>query len=135
MSGHPHADLMAKAAEIAKTDKEWWKHFEIRLTRGRVFEWHQFHSAAVFYPDDVYRFSPKPSTIKIGDYDVPEPVRKPLDAGQKYWVVSLEYGACPHIWTGSSLEVYGWLARGLIHLNEEAARTHISALLSFTKID
>nr|DAP51191.1 MAG TPA: hypothetical protein [Caudoviricetes sp.] len=34
MSRHPHADLMAKAAEIAKTDKEWWEHFEIRITKN-----------------------------------------------------------------------------------------------------
>ncbi|MBI6547388.1 hypothetical protein [Xenorhabdus lircayensis] len=29
MAKHIHADLMMKASEIAQTDAEWWKYFEV----------------------------------------------------------------------------------------------------------
>lgn len=134
MSGHPHADLMAKAAEIAKTDKEWYRHFEFRSIRDKHFGWHPLCCATIFDLNCEYRLRKHPS-IQIGDYDFPEPVRKPLAIGQEYWVITLDYGACQHIWTGSNQEIHCWLVRGLIHLTKEAADAHIAALLSFTKVD
>ncbi|MBN4867663.1 MULTISPECIES: hypothetical protein [Providencia] len=132
MEGHPHAELMAKAAEIAKKDKKWWRHFEFRSIRDSHFGWQPLFSATTFDFDCEYRVR-KHLSVQIGDYDFPEPVRKPLEVGQQYWVITLDYGVCPHIWTGSNQEVHCWLVRGLIHLTKEAAETHIKALLSFTQ--
>lgn len=128
MSGHPHADLMAKAAEIAKTDQYWQRNFE-----------EKFHSTDKWNPmSDVFfqthrEYRLKPSFIDINGHQVPEPVREPLEVGDRYWVITLEYGACPHVWTGSDQEIYCWIERGLIHLTEAAAEAHIAALLSFTQ--
>ncbi|KJF76491.1 hypothetical protein UA45_18385 [Morganella morganii] len=119
---------MAKAAEIAKTDKEWWRHFECKSEDG---EWGNMSPGAAL--QDYLEYRLKPRFIDINGHQVPEPVRKPLEIGDRYWVITLEYGACSHVWTGSDQEIYCWIARGLIHLTEEAANIHIAALLSFTQ--
>lgn len=80
MSGHPHADLMAKAAEIG----------------------------------------------------IPEPVREPLEIGQKYWIADIADGESYWTWNDDGAD-NRWLERGIIHLTKEAADSHIAALLSFTQ--
>ncbi|MBW5406919.1 hypothetical protein ACISK3_05170 [Morganella morganii] len=123
---------MAKAAEIAKTDKEWWKHFEVRcLTAPETNRWMEPHGAFIFNMNSEYRL--KPRYIDINGHQVQEPVREPPEVGDRYWVITLEYGACPHVWTGSDQEIYCWIERGLIHLTQEAAEAHIAAILSFTQ--
>ncbi|MDH0357059.1 hypothetical protein [Morganella sp. GD04133] len=129
MSGHPHADLMAKAAEIAKTDYWWNEHFEIYA--GEECGWIEMSLSSSFIREEEYRL--KPRFIDINGHQVPEPARVPLEVGDRYWVITLEYGACPHVWTGSDQEIYCWIERGLIHLTEAAAEAHITALLSFTQ--
>lgn len=76
MSGHPHADLMAKAAEIAKTDKEWYSQFQIMICG----EWRGMIDDFLFNPGCKYRL--KPRYIDINGYQVPEPVRLPLEGGE-----------------------------------------------------
>lgn len=127
MSGHPHADLMAKAAEIAKTDKEWWKHFEIKTLHFDA--WSEMCNE-VFFDNDEYRL--KPNFIDINGHQVPEPVRESLDDGQLYWVACVTYGATESKWDGDSGDEL-WLENGLIHLNREAADAHVTALISFTQ--
>ncbi|EPU3934728.1 hypothetical protein ACVWYD_001253 [Morganella morganii] len=123
---------MAKAAEIARTDKEWYRHFEqFVYVAPETQKWVETGGAFVFNVNSEYRL--KPRFIDINGHKVPEPVREPLEVGDRYWVITLEYGACPHVWTGSDQEIYCWIARGLIHLTEEAANIHIAALLSFTQ--
>lgn len=73
----------------------------------------------------------KPKTIRIGDIDVPEPVRKPLEMGQKYWVFYLFGSSSKAIegeWGNDSIDAR-WLSRGLIHLTREAAELHAKALI------
>lgn len=75
----------------------------------------------------------KPKTIRIGDYDVPEPLRE-MKQGQVYWVASPVDDICY-----DGIKNYGdavdeaWLARGLCHSTREAAELHAKALLSFTE--
>ncbi|MBC4013637.1 hypothetical protein H8R13_18140 [Morganella morganii] len=127
MSGHPHADLMAKAAEIAKADKEWYRHFEIKTPSFNA--WSEMCNE-VFLDNDEYRL--KPRYIKIGEYQVPEPVREPLQAGQEYWVADVARWDDEWLWDDDNRDNL-WLERGLIHLTKEAAYIHIAALLSFTQ--
>ena len=127
MSGHPHADLMAKAAEIAKTDKEWWKHFEIKTLHFDA--WSEMCNE-VFFDNDEYRL--KPLLIDINGHQVPEPVREPLQMGQKYWVADVTKWDDEWYWNDDNRDNL-WLERGLIHLTKEAADIHIAALLSFTQ--
>ncbi|HDU8700536.1 TPA: hypothetical protein RG717_002311 [Morganella morganii subsp. morganii] len=128
MSGHPHADLMAKAAEIAKTDEEWYRHFEFKT---RVMSsWSQLVWASCFDPNVQYRL--KPRFIDINGHQVPEPVREPLQTGQEYWVADVTKWDDEWYWNDDNRDNL-WLERGLIHLTKEAADIHIAALLSFTQ--
>lgn len=128
MSGHPHAELMAKAAEIAKTDKKWYRHFQFKTSDDDI--WRDFCGVFGFHESDVLRL--KPRTIDINGHQVPEPVREPLNLGQKYWVADTANFTEEKKWT-DSFSCQRWLARGILHLTKEAAETHIAALLSFTQ--
>ena len=128
MSGHPHADLMAKAAEIAKTDKEWYSQFQ-RLIGG---EWQTPIVGFVFQPEIKYRL--KPRYIDINGHQVPEPVREPLEYGTWFYVPSTD---CVEMmakikWTGDEYCEH-YLRSGIIHTNSAAAICHTVALLSFTQ--
>ncbi len=127
MPGHPHADLMAKAAEIAKTDKYWQRHFE-----------EKFHSTDKWNPmSDVFfqthrEYRLKPSFIDINGHQVPEPVREPLEDDQEYWIADIRYAVSVFNWENNDAD-NRWLERGIIHLTKEAAEAHSAALLSFTQ--
>ncbi|EPD2903809.1 hypothetical protein [Morganella morganii] len=126
MSGHPHADLMAKAAEIAKTDKEWWRNFQVK--DGSV--WITFSSGDfAFSPNREYRL--KPRYIDINGHQVPEPVQEPLEYGTGYCVVGLD-GIDYQRWCDDE-DDENLLKQGRIHLTREAAEAHHSALISFTQ--
>jgi hypothetical protein len=82
-----------------------------------------------------------PRFITINGFEVPEPVREPLETGEKYWVVSITPFQDPtstfcreYPWTYDDFD-YIWLERGLIHRTQEAAEKHAKALLSFTEME
>ena len=77
----------------------------------------------------------KPKTIRIGEYDVPEPVRKELEPGTRYYSISIDMasGAYYLVWNNREIDKR-FLSRGLIHLNQEAAEIHAKALISLTAI-
>lgn len=79
---------------------------------------------------------PKPKTIRIGEYDVPEPCREPLENDQFYYVADVIDQDDPlcSIWTGSRTG-FDWLKAGLVHLNKEAAIAHGKALRSLTAME
>lgn len=85
-----------------------------------------------FNPNYKYRVAPK--TIRIGDYDVPEPMREAPDVGTTY------YTACTMdkdlwgyaTWVGDNMDTV-WLLRGVVHSTKEAAVLHSRALVSLTQ--
>lgn len=81
-------------------------------------------------------FRVKPTAITINSYEVPEPVRKPLAKGTKYWTATIDsWKDEPVPWTWSNSEVdNSFLFKGIIHLTYKDAQLHSNALLSFTKI-
>lgn len=84
--------------------------------------------------DIIGMWSDPPKTIRIGEYDVPEPVREPLEDDKEYWGVDpmaeeLAYG---FKWHSDKFD-NRVLKNGLIHLTKEAAVIHAKALLSLTK--
>lgn len=128
MPGHPHADLMAKAAEIAKTDQYWQRHFE-----------EKFHSTDKWNPmSDVFfqthrEYRLKPRFIDINGHQVPEPVLEPLEVNNLLWIADItQPNAEQLMWTGHTSDIL-MLERGILHLTKEAAEAHIAALLSFTQ--
>ena len=75
----------------------------------------------------------KPRTIRIGEYDVPEPCREPLQNGDLYWIASLdeESPLLEYTWREDRIDDI-WLSRGIIHRTQEAADIHSKALISLT---
>ena len=75
----------------------------------------------------------KPRTIRIGEYDVPEPCREPLQKGDMYWIASLdeESPLLEYTWREDRIDTI-WLSRGIIHHTKEAADIHSKALISLT---
>lgn len=129
MTKHVHAELMLQYAQDAMTTDKPWELWEgsdngVWLPMEGTPSW-----------DIRLQYRRKPRTIKINGFDVPEPVREPLDIGTKYYCViaSHEDYAATIVWEG---DVYDkrFLSRGLIHLTREAAELHAKALLSFTEL-
>ena len=85
------------------------------LTGGSAVEW---------------RIAPK--TIKIGDYEVPEPCREVPEAVQKVWAIHPINRVEPFTWYGSKA-CHRALNDGFVHLTEEAARQHYEAITSLVK--
>jgi hypothetical protein len=70
------------------------------------------------------------SPIMINGFEVPEPVRKPLKLGEKYWVVALgSVRLCSdYVWDDSEFDRL-CLRHGIIHRTQEAAEIHAKASL------
>ncbi|PHM33303.1 hypothetical protein [Xenorhabdus innexi] len=128
MTKHIHADLMTQYATIAQTSSSPWEHFQYREYQDD--EWSDCRGPVEFWFDHDYRLKP----FRIGEYDVPEPVRKPLENDQEYYYPVISGVAfCGHIyWAGDNLDK-DRLQRGLIHLTQEAAELHAKALISLTQ--
>lgn len=132
-AAHPYAELMMEYAKIAQTTDKPWTHFEVRQSDSGV--WKAIHLPLRFDPHLEYRLKPEPpKTIRIGKYDVPEPVREQLEDGTEYWGVDLtaEELAWNYKWNSPAFCNLMW-RRGLIHLTKEAAVIHAKALISLTK--
>ena len=84
--------------------------------------------------DIIGMWSDPPKTIRIGEYDVPEPVREPLENDTEYWIAhfSLEVLANRFKWYSDKFD-NRVLKNGLIHLTKEDAVIHAKALMSLTK--
>ncbi|MBE8596816.1 hypothetical protein [Xenorhabdus sp. BG5] len=131
MPKHIHADLMMKYAEIAQTDNEPWRHFQYGAFDcvDNVI-WIDCERCITFDPHLMYRL--KPRTIKIGEYDVPEPVREPLEELTMYYIPDICGNYADAIcWDGDEQDTI-WLQRGLIHLDRESAELHAKALIALT---
>ncbi|MCG3462709.1 hypothetical protein L7G72_12750 [Xenorhabdus bovienii] len=131
MPKHIHADLMMKAVEIAQTDAEWWKYFEV--LHDDADKWCSLAGEFYFDPDKEYRR--KPRTIRIGKFDIPEPVREPPGSEQEYYYPFISDDDALYrntVWWGDSYDDARF-NRGLIHLDRESAELHAQALISLTQ--
>lgn len=129
-TGHPHAALMAQyAADAAETAEPWvrWQFAE------RVNDWFNCGKHPEWRAEYSYRRKPK--TIRIGEHDVPEPVRATPNRDIPYYFPNLDSTALIRgaRWSGVEFDHY-MLARGLVHLTREAAEQHARALLAFTQV-
>jgi hypothetical protein len=129
MPKHIHADLIMKYAEIAQESEAPWDMFEWFDETDEC--WSNCKNYVCFHSDTKYRLKPK--TIRIGEYDVPEPIREPLKCGDKYFTFSLTNNLVESLkWCGDCTDNL-LLSVGFIHLTPEAAVLHCKALRSFTK--
>jgi len=106
------------------------KQVQFRVFHG--YEWKDISAKQVLtfirhHPPDDFRI--KPRTIMIGDMEVPEPCREPLEMGQKYWLVAFEKDYIFDFgWEGDGSD-FDWLKAARIHLTLEAAEQHRIALI------
>jgi hypothetical protein len=135
-SGHPHAALMALYAQDAAETAEPWTMWAYRDMRCTPTTWRHCPDHPQWATTHEYRRKPK--TIRIGEFDVPEPLRVAPVVGTRYWMPRLD-GLDFHLTTSDDL----WkddnsalhdcrLGAGIVHLTREAAELHALALLSFT---
>lgn len=96
----------------------------------------QVINTPVWTADSEYRFKPaEPKYIVVNGVNVPEPVRERLKAGQPYWLVDPSDETPPVLNWHDNSSTKRWLSLGLIHLTEEAAQTHIDAMLLPSRTD
>ena len=86
-----------------------------------------------WYPGCVYRFEPK--HIVVNGVNVPEPVREPLEDGQRCWLVDISASMPTVLYWHDNAHHKHWLSLGLIHLTREAAQAHIDAMLLPSRSD
>lgn len=88
--------------------------------------------AACIRGDMGFEYRIKPRTIKIGDFDVPEPMRVDVGIGNKYFTISLGgASAISCVWLGDGRD-YELLRNGLCHETHEAAELHAKAIVLLT---
>lgn len=118
---HIHAELMVQYAEDAKKYNEPWEMWQ----NGDGDAWGYCTTHRYWLTAHVYRR--KPRMIKIAQYEVPEPVRKPLHRGQKFWIVNPFLGPEAFTWDGC-IGAQHALESGFVHLSKEAATQHYEVL-------
>ena len=128
---HKHAALIAEYAKDASETDAPWERWEVGMA-GTCF-WTSLGCHPAWLDYNCYRR--KPRTIRIGKYDVPEPLREEPENGEVYWVVdfgSTDTVSYSHTWSGDFIDRF-WFNGGLIHTTEEAAQLHAKALISLTQ--
>lgn len=126
MSAHPHAALMAEyAKDAAETDKPWE-----RWEGSIAGEWYPLACHPEWRHGVQYRR--KPRTIRIGKFDVPEPMRVAPNPGDVYWVADpATENVYLQRWDDDVTDNRRF-SRGLCHATREAAELHARALISLT---
>ena len=127
-----HEDLiMEYAKDWAETNAPWERWELSKESWG--WGWVALREHPVWIPDVKYRR--KQRTININGFEVPEPVREPLDNDRCYYipVISDPKNPSERLHWHDDMYDRAVLSNGLIHLTREAAETHASALLSFTE--
>ncbi|QTL38756.1 hypothetical protein HGO23_12795 [Xenorhabdus budapestensis] len=130
MAKHIHADLITEYARLSHITDKPWEHFEVNYG-GK--DWNTLESECGF--DRVFGYRLKPRTIRIGEYDVPEPVRVEPEINTKYFSPSILSPSVLFVsfeWSGDFYDSIA-LNRGMVHLEKESAELHAKALISLTK--
>ena len=125
MTPHPHAEFLHALADGREDE------FECHHENWNASDWRAstpFMWVIYEFPED-WTVRHKPRTIRIGNMDVPEPMRVAPAVGTHHWIVSVAEDT-PYLctWTGDETE-FGWLNSGICHLTKEAAEQHRKALI------
>ena len=79
---HPNAHILARLAEIAKTDPEPWKRLEVQIGNN----WVQCGNCTpLLNTYAVFRI--KPITVNIGGVELEGPLREAPEDGTKLWLL------------------------------------------------
>ncbi|PHM22975.1 hypothetical protein [Xenorhabdus ehlersii] len=137
MPKHIHADLISEYARLSHITDRPWEYFEHRKYNYET--WKKCGQNLTFNSLNEYRIVTP--TIKIGEYDVPEPEREAPKVGTMYWIPNIGYiktEPCKYTfnyeWGEENCLIYemAHLENGLVHLKRESAELHAKALISLT---
>ncbi|MDE9467530.1 hypothetical protein [Xenorhabdus bovienii] len=132
MPKHVHADLMMEYAKLAQETDRPWEHFEVFYYDAN--RWYSMAGEFCFNVDANKKYRIKPRTIRIGNIDVPEPVREELKHGTVFYYPNLRNmcrSRSDNFYMGTDFDK-SMLQRGLIHLDRESAEIHAKALIALT---
>ncbi|MEX0445215.1 hypothetical protein [Xenorhabdus sp. SGI246] len=131
MPKHVHADLIAEYAKLAQVTDKPWEYFEFRCSD--YANWDKCEVDISFFSTTQYRL--KPRTIKIGEYDVPEPYKGELNFSQPFYYPCIDCHdkfVITAWWCKENKEYMHLMKNGLIHLDRESAELHAKALIALT---
>lgn len=130
-TGHPHAKLVIEYGNDLLTDAEAWLGWQYRGTDTPDPDWKQCGDHPRWNVLHEYRRAPR--TIRIGDREVPEPLRKAPAQGTTCYAAHIGSTSVhvPMTWHGQSECVLA-LQRGILHLTREAAQAHADALIALS---
>ena len=128
---HKHADVMLEYAKDARESDTPWINWEYMNEISN--EWQPLSCNPTWNHTVIYRRKVK--TIRIGEYDVPEPLRVKPNMAETYYIVrfSMVNDVCSSSWINDDID-NKLLSKGLVHLTREAAILHAKALISLTKL-
>ena len=127
MTAHPNAHILAKLAEIAKTDPEPWRRLEVQDVYGN-WVWCG-PNITLLNPDVILRI--KPTTVNIGGVELEGPLREAPEKGARLWLlfdhtlasdmpISFSQQMPEHVW---------WLNQGRLFASKEARDKYQDALV------
>lgn len=121
--------MLAYAQDAQESDTP-WNNWEYQRVEQK--EWRKCNT----HPEwDVTRnYRRRIKTIRIGAYDVPEPLKVKPRIKEKYYFVSFRESANVqyYLWSDDDID-NRLLSNGVVHLTREAAELHAKALISLTK--
>lgn len=122
---HPHAEFLHALADGREDE------FECHHENWNASDWRAstpFMWVIYEFPED-WTVRHKPRTIRIGNMDVPEPMRVAPAMGTAVWRVCIDtYHPFQFFWSGNTTE-QEWLKLGICHLTKEAAEQQRKALI------
>lgn len=130
MCGHIHAENMKLYAEdAAETDYPWMR-WQYSANRGKEWEALSEHPRW----SEHYEYRRKPRAIKIGNVEVPEPMRSLPKYKTRVYFPMLDCldTVGERLWEDDPLD-RRLLCRGMLHLTENAARLHANALIKLSQ--
>ncbi len=124
-----HSNLMMIYAQQAAECDEPWLLWEW----GHQGEWGNLDTHPRWVKGNEYRQIQK--TIRIGSFDVPEPMREKPEYKTTYWTADPVYVdlVCHGVWLESCRDLK-LFKLGICHATKEAAQLHAKALFSFTEV-
>ena len=128
MAKHIHADLMLQYAQDAQETPEPWERWECNT--GGVLGWVDMLHHPVWITETSYRRKPKMLSVTLANGETvswPAPHCTELEYGDSYFYVDVDGSVMVGEW-----DCIAWdsdtLSNGWIHLTEEAAEHHATAL-------
>ena len=128
MAKHIHAEMMMQYAQDAMETPRPWERWEMY---GKVScSWFPLGECFFWRPENQYRRKPKMCYVRLASGEVvswPEPHRTELEYGDPYFYVDVDGSVIVDEW-----DCLAWdsdtLSNGWLHLTEEAAKQHATAL-------